>query len=217
MIYDDKGELLYITAVRRKRGDLYEVYSGDEIAAVIDAQTFTEEDGVAAGEYISESELERVTGKADRRLARNKALGIVSRREISSALLIRKLKDSGFGEDAAEYAAEEMERLGFVNDERCAEMMAEDIYHLKHFARRRCAYELTQKGIDRELAESTAARLEPEPKAAIFDLLTGKLARDMDSEAGIKRSTNTLIRYGFEPSDIREVLARLRDELDDDE
>ena len=34
----------------------------------------------------------------------------------------------------------------------------------------------------------------------------------MDSEAGIKRCMNTLMRYGYEPSDIREVSARLRDE-----
>ncbi len=208
---------VFISAIRRQKGGLYGVYSGGECVAEIDADTLAAEDALAAGRYISEDELERIVFDSKCRRARIKALGIVARREISSAMLRSKLEESGFGPEAAQYAVDKLIEAGLVDDERCARMMAEDIYHLRRLARRRCAYELTAKGIERGLAESVAAELEPDPQETIYDLLTGKLARDMDTEAGIRRSTNTLIRYGFEPSDIRAVLARLRDELSENE
>lgn len=203
---------MLITAIRRKRGDLYAVYSGGEEVALIDSETLAECERLAVGNELTEEELDDIQAQSNRRQARSKALGIVARKEISRRAIIKKLGESGFSEDACEYAADEMERLGFVNDRRCAEMLAEDIYHLRHFGRRRCAYELQGKGIDKELADEVAAELAPEPQEAIYGLLKGKLARDMDSEAGIKRCMNTLMRYGYEPSDIREAFARLRDE-----
>ena len=215
--HDQRETGIFISAIRRQKGSLYGVYSGGERIAEIDAETLAAEDALAAGSCIGEDELERIVYESQCRRARVKALGIVARKEISSAALRSKLEDSGFGSEAAQYAAESLIEAGLVNDERCARMMAEDIYHLRHFARRRCAYELTAKGIERGLAESVAKELEPDPQEAVYDLLTGKLARDMDSEAGIRRSMNTLMRYGFEPSDIRAVLSRLREELDEDQ
>ena len=203
---------MLITAIRRKRGDLYAVYCSAEEIALIDSETLAECERLAVGEDLTEEEIDEIQAQSYRRQARTKALGIVARKEISRKAIIKKLGEAGFSEDAAGYAADEMERLGFVNDRRCAEMMAEDIYHLRSFGRRRCAYELQNKGIEKELAEEVAAELAPEPQEAIYGLLTGKLARDMDSEAGIKRCMNTLMRYGYEPSDIRAVFARLRDE-----
>lgn len=208
---------ILITVIRRMRGNMYGIYSGSELVAEIDAQTLAEEDIVAAGNYISEAELERIRFDSECRRARAKALGIIARREVSSSQLAQKLEQAGFGVDASAAAVEKMVESGLVDDERCARMMAEDIYHLKHYGRRRCAYELAAKGIGRDLAESVAAELEPDPQETIYGLLTGKLARDMDTEAGIRRCTNTLMRYGFEPSDIRAVFSRLRDELEQDE
>ena len=45
-------------------------------------------------------------------------------------------------------------------------------------------------------------------------LLAGKLSRDLDTEAGVRRCINTLVRYGYESSDIYAALRRLRDSLE---
>lgn len=214
--HDIPEDGIFISAIKRQKGGLYGVYSGEERVAEIDAETLAAED-IAAGKYISEAELDRIRLTSECRMAKAAALGIVARREISAARLADKLAEKGFRGEAIDYAYGQLTVAGLLDDERCARMMAEDMYHFKRFGRRRCAYELAAKGIDRELAGRIAAELEPDAQETIYELLTGKLARDMDTEAGIRRSTNTLIRYGFEPSDIRAVLSRLRDELDDSE
>ncbi len=206
---------MLISAIRRQKGTLFAIYSEGEQMAVLDIQVLESADDLAVGLDVSEERLSELQDQSDLRRARNKALSMVARRELCRKGLIRKLCDNGFDSDIAECTADEMERLDFVNDRRYAEMTADEMYRIQKYARRRVSYELSQKGIDRELASEIAAELEPDAAEVLDELLGGRLARDTDSEAGIRRCMNTLMRYGYETHDIYSALKRLADSIPD--
>ncbi|MBQ9993905.1 MAG: regulatory protein RecX [Clostridia bacterium] len=201
---------MLITAIRRQRGGLFAVMCGEETVALVD-QTALEETELAVGEDIDIARVDEIARLADYRRARAKALAVISRREICRAELTAKLS-ADFSEDICDGVADEMEQLGLVDDTRYAEMYADQLYRLKHYGYRRVAHELAQKGIDRSLAEQVASELAPDAREEIASLLEGRLARDLDTEAGVRRCINTLCRYGYEMSDIYAALRRLADE-----
>lgn len=200
--------LIKITAIERSSKGLYAVMADGEQAALLDSHILEQADDLAVGFELTAERLEELQLLSDCRRARAKALNLAAGRELCRAGVIRKLSDAGYCEEACRYAADSLEELGLVNDERYAEMLAEELYSAKRYAERRVAAELTQRGIEKALAAETAARLAPDAAEALDDLLTGRLARQTDTEAGRRRTANTLLRYGYSSSDVRSAMRR---------
>ena len=195
-----------ITSIVRQRGDLFVIEADGEQAALLDLRTLEDADDLAVGFEVSEERMAQLQLESDCHRARSKALKLVSGREMCRVGLIRKLSDAGFSEEACASAAEEMEKLGFIRDERYAEMYAEELYRVKRYAAQRVVYELTQRGIARDLAQDIASRLAPDAKQTLRELINDRLAKDMESESGRRRCYNTLSRYGYTAGDIRSAM-----------
>lgn len=138
-------------------------------------------------------------------MALDKGLNIVARKEVCRARMYTQLADD-FGGEAAGWACDELERLGLVDDRRYAGLYAERQFSEKNFYIRRVEYDLCGKGIDRELARQVCAELAPDQEEALAGLLSGRLGRDLGDQAGVRRTTATLIRYGYEPEAIRRAI-----------
>lgn len=207
---------MIITAIRRQRAGLYLILTDEGLEITLDTPTLEAADDLAVGLDLEEERLLELQAQSDYNRARVRSLELVAKKEYCRAELIAKLSQQ-YSEEAAELAADEMERLGFVDDERYAEMYADAAFRLKKHGRRRVAADLAQKGIDRALADSTARALAPDPGEALDELLCGRLGRDLETEAGCRRVINTLVRYGYEMGDILAALRRKVDEEEDGE
>ena len=196
-----------VIAIRRQKAGLYAVITDGDVEVIIDAATLEAAEDIAVGCETDEERLEELQAQSDYNRARIRSLELVAKKEYCRAELIRKLT-AVYPRTAAELAADEMERLGFLDDERYAEMYADAAYRLKKHGRRRVSYDLAQKGIDRDLAGRIANELAPDPAEALDELLAGRIGNDLETEAGCRRCIATLTRYGYEGADIAAAMRR---------
>lgn len=199
-----------VTALRRRRGNIFAVFSGSEQIALLDEKTI-DEHGIRAGVSLSESEIELLSEESAGRQALTRGLEIIARREVCRSDMCKRL-EKDYGDDAAQFAADELERLGLINDRRFAVMLAEQLYEVKHYYTRRVCYELVGKGVDRDLAQEVCQEIEPDQTQALELLLSGRLGRELGDERGRRRVINTLIRYGYEAGEIYSAINCITEE-----
>ena len=102
--------------------------------------------------------------------------------------------------------------MGFVNDVRYAEALADSLANYKLYGPRRIMQELRQRGIDFETAQSALDGLKTDFSESIKALARGKLRRDMSSPREIQRLIAALIRYGHDYEMIKSSLSEMTDE-----
>lgn len=201
--------MLTITSITREKRK-YIIDCGGELTVTLDADTF-DLTGLEPGDEVDENLLTELAARSAYKAAREKALYAIGRRELCRGGLIQLLVRGGFSRETASQVANEMEQLGFINDTRYAGMLAEYLYRDKHFGHRRVVMELINKGVDRDLAETTAEQYRPDSAEALDLLLEGRLGRELNSPAGMRRAMNNLLRYGYYPGEIRAAIERRSD------
>ena len=130
--------------------------------------------------------------------ARQRALKILERRDVSRKMLLDKLTEKGISNTDAE-------ELGVVNDERFAGLVVRH-YAAKGYGKRRICDELYRRGIDRELWDTALDEL-PETDDTVDRLLGAKLRGDVSPE-GLKRAQGYLLRRGYSWDEIRGATER---------
>ncbi|MCI8359852.1 MAG: regulatory protein RecX [Clostridiales bacterium] len=169
--------------------------------------------GLKPGMELDEAALAALVAESAGTRARSKALWLLSRRDYGEKELADKLQRE-FGEQAAGAAARRMAETGLIDDRRYAGYLARQLLEVKRVSVKQAVYQMTAKGIDRELAEEAAAALAPDPKEQIRAVLRQKYARDLTSEKGVRRAVAGLARKGFAFSDIKTVLREEADTYD---
>ncbi len=195
---------MQITAIEKRRKFFSALFLDGEFAANIDTETLLKS-GLKLGQSISEEEFEELKQASDARRANEKALYLLEYRSHSKKELIDKIRRTTTLE-AAEAAADRMEELGLVDDEDFARRYAAELLNRKGFSVSRTVYELTHKGIDRDLAQELAEELADDPEEKIRAIIERKYLRHLDDEKGIRRTVNALQRLGYRYEQIRPVL-----------
>ena len=90
--------------------------------------------------------------------AKQRALKILERRDVSRKMLLDKLTGKGISNTDAEEVADWLCGLGVVNDERFAGLVVRH-YAAKGYGKRRICDELYRRGIDRELWDTALDEL----------------------------------------------------------
>ena len=126
--------------------------------------------------------------------ARQQALKILERRDVSRKMLLDKLTEKGISNTDAEEVADWLCGLGVVNDERYAGLVVRH-YAAKGYGRRRIRDELYRRGIDREFWDGALAEL-PETDDAVDRLLSVRLRGAVSPEA-LQRAQGYLLRRGY--------------------
>ena len=135
---------------------------------------------------------------------------LISYRDHSKKELTDKIKRT-CDEESAEKAVERMEELGLVNDEAYAQRYAKKLLFSKHMSKNAAIYELSRKGIDKELAEEILENTEVDERNQIRQVIDKKY-RNLSDEKIRRRAVSALQRLGYRWDDIRSVLEEYSEE-----
>lgn len=205
---------MVITEVKKRRRMLSELFLDGESAGRIATEIWMRS-GYRVGDNLSETEAEELFQESERYRAKEKALYLLEYRSHSKKELEEKVSRA-VSRDAAQEAVSHMEELGLMDDERYARDRAAYLVVRKGYAAKRAVYELLQKGIDRELAETVVEELAPDPCEAIRELIEKKYPLAVSEEVHQRRAVAALERLGYRYGDIRSVLSLLQEEAPTD-
>lgn len=170
--------------------------------------------GLHASMEVDAALLEQILQAHEKAQTRLRAVRIVAAANVSQRELQRRLIQKGQKpEDAAE-AAQWLEALGALDDEKTARLLVQR-GAAKGYGRARIQQELQQKGIPRGLWEQALVDL-PEPDGAIDRFLQQKLRGSWPDEKTRKKLTDALYRRGHRWSDIQAAWQRYREGVADD-
>lgn len=164
--------------------------------------------GIKNKTEINEEELAQLKSSVNSRCAFNKAIELISRREHSRKEIITKLTQRSYG-DVAEEVADELERRGYLDDERFAVMYSKELKQRKNMGKRRISQELYNKGISREIIGNILDDMEENPIEDITDLINRKYYRYLSDEKGRTRTVNALVRLGYSYTDIKNAIKEI--------
>lgn len=202
---------MIIAAVCPTRGHQVTLTFADGGEVCID-KTVWEESPYGVDSSLSDAELEELCAVSARRRAENKALFLLSRRDLSRRELEQKLcREKGHyrpeNREAARAAAEHMERLGYVNDAAYARRLAEQLVRVKLYPQRRVTDELMRRGFDREIAREAAAETATDETQLALAFLSKKRYTVPMSTQELQRIAGALSRYGYSADTVRRALS----------
>lgn len=195
---------MIITAQKGKANKIHISIDG-EYRLTVDAD-FWFSSGYISGDEIDEEAFGVLADKVAKRRCFNRALNILSRRDHGERELFIKLKRAD-GEAAAADAVERIKQLGYIDDERFAERLAEELIERKGYGTRAVYSELLRRGIDRETAQNTINAITLDESDNIRVLLEGKFSRKLTTEKGRKQVFSALLRLGYSYSDVRSAMS----------
>ncbi len=204
---------MQITNIVKTKQGRYSLFVDETFLFSVDDETAAQFH-LKVGRPTSEEELNEILEQSNRRKAKEKAFNLLSFKDHSKSSLIKRLKQD-LPEEAATEAAQKMQELGLVDDQRFAFALARDLFNIKHFAARRVLFELTSKGIDKELAEAAVEETKLDPTEQIEKLLTTKYKNIPHDEKGKRRLQDGLARYGYSWEDIKTGLRGFFEEQED--
>lgn len=143
---------------------------------------------------------------------RKKALALLDRRDYGSEELCAKLIEKGAEPDKARAAVRYMIRVGFIDDERYAAMVARH-YAAKGYGAGRVREELRRRKLDRELWDAALAEL-PEPDETVDALLRAKLRGKAADRDTVRKAGAALVRRGFTWEAVRAAADRYLAEME---
>ncbi len=199
-----------ITDIVPARKKLSKIYIDGEFALKLDTEAVLAS-RYTVGSEISDDELKELIDSSNEKRAKERALWLISYRDHSRKELEEKVGRAADAESARK-AVDRMEELGLVNDEKYARRLADELINVRHFSKRGARYKLTEKGIDRELADEILEELEPDPREHIEILMETKFRTAPRDEKGKRRVVAALQRMGYGWSDINAVIANYFEE-----
>jgi regulatory protein len=194
-----------ITDIVPKRKKLSAIYIDGEYAVKIDTETIIASN-FSVGSEITDEQLKELIDSSEEKRAKEKALWLLSSRDHSKRELETKIRRTATA-DSAKKAVERMEELGLVNDEKFARRYAEELINVKHLSVRGAKYKLTEKGIDKDLADEILEELDPDQREHIEILIERKYRKNLSDEKGRRKAVAALQRMGYSWGDIKAVMS----------
>lgn len=185
-----------------------------EYAFTVDAEYWLSSPYYGVESIEDEEELAAFYEAVGSRCAFIGGLRLLSYRDYCEKEMTVKLSQKGHKREYAENAVARLAELGYINDYRYAESLARSLLERKGMSVKSIRYELTGKGISREIADNVTENLDFEPVLRIIELLKTKYARHLADEKGIKKTVASLQRLGYGWSDISSALRQLEVETE---
>jgi regulatory protein len=145
---------------------------------------------------VDVEELAERIAAAEPELARERAIRLITAKERSRAGLAGRLVDDGFSRSVADATADDLVRIGLVDDERFANALARTLSRARGAGRARIARELQDAGVAEDLAsQALEDALDPEQEREA----ASRLARSATTRAGatVDRIAARLVRRGY--------------------
>ena len=203
-----------ITANPGKQNKIHILCDG-EYSFTVDAEYWYSSPYCGINNIDDEAELAAFLEAVGSRCAFIAGLRLLSYRDHSEKELINKLVQKGHKKEYAESAVQKLKEYGYINDERYAQSLAENLVERKGLSVAGVKNELFRKGISKEIVNNVVESLDFDPILHIIDLLNTKYSRYLSDEKGIKRTVASLQRLGYRWSDICAALRRIETETED--
>lgn len=185
------------------RANKIHIYVDCEYRMTVD-RDFILSSGYYENQQITDEELAELETAVNSRRAFNKAVDLLSRRDHASGELLTKLRQKGYAE-GAQSAIEKLAEYGYIDDLRFAENYANELQRLKGFGKRRIEQELYKKGVSRDIISQVTDGIESDSEE-IADILEKKYGRYLDTDKGVNRAINGMMRMGYGYSQIKTAL-----------
>ena len=199
-----------ILTYQKGRGKKIHLLIDDEYKITTDID-FWADNFIKNGTEISESEFDELCSKISYRKALNKAFDCLSRRDYSRFELKQKLRQKIENIDEIEKAIERVEELGYINDEKYAKALANDLITFKKLSISRVKLELKRRGIDKYLIEDAIALIDVDVTEQIISLIENKYSNKIKTEKGFRQTFSALQRKGYSYSDIKSAFNRFEE------
>ena len=116
--------------------------------------------GLKEGRDLSEKEIKNLLMDSQFTKARDYALGILSRKSITKKLLCDKLSEKGYNQIIIAEVINELESLGYIDDESYAQMFFEYCLE-KMWGKKKIRYEMQLKGVNADIIEEILSSYNP--------------------------------------------------------
>ena len=145
--------------------------------------------------------------------AKTHALKIIGQRDHSGGEIIKKLSKY-YERETCEKALEWLRELGYQNDVIYAEKIAALFIETKKYGVRKARYEMKLKGLSAEDIDTALEAYDDENILEIItDLIQKKYVNFLDDYAGIKKTTDALMRRGYDYDDIKTAISHVKEEM----
>lgn len=210
---------MIITDLKKSKKGNVLIYADGEYLTKVLSETFLKS-GLKVGDRIDDEVLKNLSEEENLSKAKDKALRLLSFRDHSKKELIEKIRQS-FGCECAERAADKMENLGLVDDEKFADSYAKELFESKLYSVRRIEYELAKKGISNEMIEKVMSENIFDERENIEKILNKKgfdkklIENRFENQKEFRRIIAYCQRLGYSWSDISAVINNFQDFLGD--
>ena len=195
---------MVITDIKKGKKRLNAVYIDGEFFINIDSYIL-DISGFSVGSEVSGAELKLLESKSNNRRAYSKALYLLGFRDYSEKEMQNKLK-LDFTDDAIENTIEKLKEQKLLDDEKFASKYADVLIFEKKFSKKMAVYELTKKGIDKQISESIVDDIDVDEKDQIKDLISRKYKDAYNNEKVKRRAIAFLQRHGYKIHDIFDII-----------
>lgn len=202
-----------ITSLKQTTAEHVTVVLEDESEVKTTLGTVTEL-RLFAGRELNDRDMDILRRESKKALSREKALELVSQRQMSARELNRKLRDKGADEETADYCVQWILERGLLDEERYAAAVVRH-YAAKGYGEGRVRQELMRRGVPRDLWDDALSTM-PEDTSRLDRLVASKL-RDPGDRDAVRKLSASLYRRGYSGEEIREALERARASFDYEE
>ena len=157
------------------------------------------------GDDVTDEELSGLKNQGDSSLAFESAVRMISLREHSEAEIRRKL-GCKYPQYAVDSAVSRLLEINYINDEKYAVLLAEELYRKKNFAPKRILQELKSRGVDSEIAENAVNALDIDKEIGIIKIIEKYKIDESSSDKDKNRVIRRLLGMGYSFSDISEYI-----------
>ena len=194
-----------LSASKHKKGRILVQLEGGELLRVGEREVAAF--GLYAGKELTAEERSALEQAARESGLKDRALSLLTARPLSrKELTDRLLERADATEEEAEAVADELERLGLLNDRAYAETLVRH-YSAKGYGPYRLREELRRRGVPRAYWDEALDNLD-DPAEAIDALLRQKLRGRTVDRKELKRASDYLARKGYSWTDISAALRR---------
>ena len=159
-----------------------------------------------AGKELSPEEVQALTELSRLASAKHRAAQIISRTLVSRAELIDRLRQKGERPEDCEAAAQWLEELGLLDDERTAATVVRH-YAQKGYGRKKIESELFRRKLPRTLWAQALSEL-GNGAEELDRLVERRLRGRFPDEKELKRLQGYLLRRGYDWQQVKEALER---------
>lgn len=204
--------MILITQIRPyRRTKLFEVYSDTGLEFLAN-EKFLLDFSLRPHEEFTEEEFEPIRARAHLLDGIRKCVDILSRKDYSQKELLRKLKEKGIPDEAAQGAVAYMAERGYQDDHRYAKRLAE--LGKQTYGRARVEQMLYHHGIERETAREVLEEVfqNDEDEYAKIDRIFASAAKgkDLTDPAARNKIFAKLARLGYAPSAVSAAFSRYK-------